>query len=98
MTTQQQPAPRAPMKHELKTWPEPFTQVRARIKTYEIRVNDRDFRVGDLLWLREWNPSTQRYTGRLVVAPITYMTNGGEWGLPQNLCVLALGPHRLRLP
>lgn len=97
--TATQPAPRRdPIRHELKTWPAPFAAVRARKKTYEIRRNDRDFQVGDLLWLREWFPETGKYSGRLVVAPITYITRGGEWGLPPDICVLGLGPHRVRLP
>ncbi len=40
--------------HELKTWPESFRAVRAGAKTHEVRKNDRDFRVGDVLVLWEW--------------------------------------------
>lgn len=76
--------------HELKTWPEPFAAVWRGDKTYEIRRNDRGFAVGDWLALREWGNETGQYSGRVVWAEITYMTNGGEWGLPDSLCVLAL--------
>ena len=47
--------------HELKTLPEYFELVRTEVKNFEVRKNDRDFKVGDLLILKEWNGE---YTGR----------------------------------
>ena len=49
-------APRARMTHELKTWPEFFIETRGGRKKFELRKNDRDFRVGDQLLLKEWDP------------------------------------------
>ena len=43
---------------ELKTWPKPFASILSGFKKHEIRVNDRDFREGDELCLREWNHVT----------------------------------------
>lgn len=80
------------MIHTLKTWPEPFDAISRGLKTYEIRRNDRDFKVGDVLILHEWDPSIKAYSRRLAVRSVTYMTQGGEWGLPDNLCVLGLRP------
>lgn len=76
--------------HRLKTWPEPFEGVRSGRKTYEIRVNDRDFEVGDVLVLEEWLPASGEYTGRRQIRRVTYMTQGGQWNLPKNLCVLGM--------
>lgn len=64
-------------RHELKTWPEYFEAVIDGRKTAEIRHNDRGFRVGDVLWLREWEPgSNGRYTGREASAVITHVVDG----------------------
>jgi len=43
-------------------------------KTFEIRKNDRDYRVGDKLTLREWHPDTEQYSGRHVYRVVTYVT------------------------
>lgn len=44
--------------HELKIWPEYFKAVREGRKTFEVRVNDRDFKEGDTVELMEWVPDT----------------------------------------
>lgn len=78
--------------HELKTWPEQFSQVLSGAKRYEIRKNDRHFVVGDHLVLREWVPSESpgRYTGRSYRAVVTWITPGGQFGLPEDLCVMSI--------
>ncbi len=81
---------RPQVRHELKTHPQPFTAILNGFKKHEIRVNDRDFHEGDELFLREWNPETLAYTGRHVLVDITYITHGGEWGLPPNLVVMSV--------
>lgn len=50
------PAARAPMEHDLKCWPKYYEYVASGDKTFEVRRNDRDFRVGDTLLLREYEP------------------------------------------
>ena len=51
------------MTHELKIWPQFYVPVADRIKTFEIRRNDRGFQKGDTVILREWNPQNNKYTG-----------------------------------
>ena len=49
--------------HELKCWPEFFEPTAAGVKTFEIRRNDRGFKVDDWLHLREWKMSGERARG-----------------------------------
>ncbi len=77
-------------RHDLKVWPKQFSAIMGDCKKYEIRVNDRDFREGDELMLQEWDPEIKSYTGRYLLTTVTYMTRGGEFGLPENLCVMSL--------
>jgi len=59
-------------RHELKIWPEYFEAIWEYKKTFELRVNDRNYQVGDLLHLREWDPEVKMYTGREVMRRNTY--------------------------
>jgi len=59
--------------HDLKIAPKYMDAQLSGIKNFEIRKNDRDFQVGDRLWLREWDG--QDYTGRKVTVYVTYITD-----------------------
>lgn len=50
--------------HSIKCWPEPFEAMKRGEKTAEFRLNDRDYRVGDTLLIREWCPDAKEYTHR----------------------------------
>lgn len=91
--------------HDLKCWPEPFQAILDGRKRYEIRVDDRGFAVGDELWLKEWHPGSgslwvdfspeskviaPHYTGRDLRVRVLYLTPGGAWGLPSNMCVMSI--------
>ena len=76
--------------HELKTWPDAFEAIEKGTKHHEIRKNDRRFIQGDLLQLREWDPSTEKYTGRERTVRVSYVSYGGAWGLPEDLCVMSI--------
>lgn len=66
--------------HELKIWPRYFKRVRDGQKTFEVRLNDRDFQPGDTIVLREWEPESDtapgRYTSDLFFVLITYVFHG----------------------
>lgn len=66
------------MNHELKIQPEFFQAIADRKKTFEVRRNDRNFKVNDVLILREFHDGA--YTDRSLSAQIIYMT--GYFQLP----------------
>lgn len=77
--------------HKLKTWPASFKAVWDKDKTYELRKNDRDFQVGDILLLQEYDPQRMRYSGRWVRAEVGYMTRPGTFpGLEEGNVIMAL--------
>ncbi|HFK0261663.1 TPA: DUF3850 domain-containing protein [Listeria monocytogenes] len=58
--------------HELKILSEYYWDIIEGRKTFEIRKNDRDFKVGDVLILREWNGD---FTGLSILVEVTYITD-----------------------
>ena len=82
--------PRGPVVHVLKTEPVPFRGLWAQRKRHEVRRFDRDYRVGDTLKLREYDPNGGHYSGRYVVAEVLWVTDPGTWGLPDDVGVLSI--------
>jgi hypothetical protein len=78
------------VRHQLKTYTKEFRSIAHDFKRHDIRENDRCFAVGDEILFQEWLPEEGRYTGSEVLCRITHITFGGEWGIPQHLCVLSL--------
>ena len=61
--------------HELKSWVGLFDPIFSGAKTHDIRVMDRDFKIGDICRLREWDAVSRCYTGRETFVKITYITS-----------------------
>ena len=61
------------MKHEKKTWPDYFQKIWEGKKTYETRLADWECEEGDILVLREWDPKTKDYTGRVLEKKVTFV-------------------------
>lgn len=78
------------MTHELKTWNEYFEAIFTGNKTFEIRKNNRGFKNGDTLILKEWDPKTEKYTGRQVSKTVTYLLDGGKFGLEIGFVAMAI--------
>ena len=66
--------------HHLKTWPEYFQAVKRGEKTFEIRLDDRGYVVGDNLVLEEFDPATALHTGEVILAKVSYVLYGGRQG------------------
>ncbi len=75
--------------HELKCWPEFFGPILSGDKRFDIRFGDRDFRIGDTLYLREWDPATSSYTGRAMSKRISYIMRGPLFGLKPGWVILS---------
>lgn len=57
----------------LKVWIEYFPAVLSGIKPWEVRINDRDYKPGDLLILWEWDRDTKLPTGSRFVAKVGFV-------------------------
>ena len=60
--------------HELKLLTEYYNRILMGQKTFEIRRNDRDFQVGDVLVLREFS-GEEYLDSQPIRAEVTYITN-----------------------
>lgn len=78
------------MIHELKTWVASYRGVEDGVKTHEWRRDDRDFRVGDVLVLKEYDNIREAFTGRETRVEVTWKTEGGTFGVPHGWCVLSV--------
>lgn len=59
--------------HELKTVQPFFDMVASGKKRFELRKNDRDFKQGDILILKEWDNSKQLFLGNELVVRVNYI-------------------------
>jgi hypothetical protein len=85
------------MVHELKAWPMYFREVKSGAKPFEVRKNDRNFQIGDEVLLREYCPENYYengdkadYTGEVCHRKISYILNGGQFGIDADTVVLGL--------
>lgn len=87
------------MEHVLKSWPVYFTPVADGVKRFEIRNNDRDFKVGDTLRLKEWDPQDERYTGHELLVEVEYIFCAAHprphfvnpyMGIAPDVCVMSI--------
>lgn len=78
--------------HELKILPQYFQAVWDGTKNFELRKNDRDYKVGDILILREYNNG--EYTGSFLKVIVTYILKDcPEYGLDKEYCILSFRSH-----
>lgn len=76
--------------HELKTWPEFFQAIKHGFKNFEIRENDRNYQLGDILELQEWNPKTEQYTGEKLIKRVNYIMRGPGFGLAKGFVIMSI--------
>jgi len=61
------------MRIEKKTWPQYFQLILDGKKAYDMRLADFECEEGDVLVLREWDPETKEYSGRVLEKEVTYV-------------------------
>jgi len=74
--------------HKLKILPEYFNKVVEGTKTFEVRLNDRDFKIGDCLVLKEWNNG--EYTNREYNATVTYILDSKSGYVSKGYVIMAI--------
>ena len=69
-----------------------FRDVREGKKTFELRKEDRDYKVGDYLVLEEYDPQTKLYQGREINTRITYILSSeySRYGIKPGFCILGI--------
>lgn len=73
------------IKHDLKTLPQYFIDVVSGKKCFELRIDDRDYQVGDIFCLREWDGE---YTGKYYINSIDYVLRDcPQFRLKEGYCI-----------
>ncbi|MDD5703527.1 MAG: DUF3850 domain-containing protein, partial [Dehalococcoidales bacterium] len=83
--------------HTLKTWPEYFALIQAKRKLFDWRRNDRGFHSGDLLFLKEFQPENQTYTGRTQMVRVDDVLDDPRIGIPEGYAILTITPVKLEV-
>lgn len=89
--------------HELKILPKYFNDVVSGKKTFELRKNDREFQVGDVLLLKEFNLNKKYetiegaesyFSGKKVLRQVTYILKDEteSIGLDKDYAILGIKP------
>lgn len=83
--------------HRVKSWPDYFEPIFSGNRTFDLRVNDRRYHVGDVLHLMEYDDRKAVFTGREIKKTITDLIEGigtgcitPMKGLSRGYVVLAL--------
>lgn len=84
--------PRPPIDHHLKTADPYYDEVQSGMKPFELRKNDRDYRVGDRLILYKYDQHLDIWTKPCVLLPITYVLDTSPFGLPGHVILAWGGP------
>lgn len=70
------------MIHAVKTWPKFYAAKVKGIKPFEVRKNDRPYKVGDYIASNEYDPLIDEYTGNAVLERITYILDDPKFCKP----------------
>lgn len=85
--------------HVLKSDPVPFRSIKTGVKTFEVRKNDRNFKVDDILIFQEYEPDNywnigeigKGYTGDSCERRISFILENG-YGVKKDFVVMSIVP------
>jgi len=81
-----------PVTHELKCWASVFSEKWHNKKNWEIRLNDRNYKIGDILIEREFFPGANNGLGAFgtdeIHEEVIYILNGG-FGLQPGFIIMS---------
>ena len=90
--------------YEVKSWPWFFEEMITGRKKHDMRdKRDREYKVGDKMLLREFDPRTGQYSGRAAIGTITYITDNvtpcamSSAALDRDFAILSLDVQSPRL-
>lgn len=90
--------------YEVKSWPWFFEEMITGRKKHDMRdKRDREYKVGDKMLLREFDPRTGQYSGRAAIGTITYITDNvtpcamSSAALDRDFAILSLDVQTPRL-
>lgn len=80
------------MTHELKSWPEYFEPMVKGRKTFDARINDRNFQEDDMIIFREFIPKEGGvYTDREFICRVIYVLEASPlYGLMEGYVILGI--------
>lgn len=78
------------MIHELKTHKPYFADILLDRKLFEVRNNDRGFKVGDQLLLKEYDAKKEIFTGRFLHRKVSYILKGGNFGVDKDYVIMGI--------
>lgn len=75
--------------HELKIMPRFYRQIVNKTKTFEIRKNDRDFKIGDTIRLREYNQGYTGFATNIIVVGIFGGLEAESFGVQKGFVIIS---------
>lgn len=75
--------------HEIKIEPQYFKKAAADLKPWELRINDRDYKVGDILFLCEWDPEKKEFTGKSLKRKVVEVFKNLPY-LPEDVVIMTV--------
>lgn len=84
--------------HKVKSWPDLFASLISGDRQFDLRRNDRGYKVGDLIVFQEYDDRKRVFTGMELSRRITYVMDGVGVGsieplrgLQHGFVILSLG-------